>query len=257
MTRPSDLHWSLLDDRAFRVVREAVESVRALRGDYVLAGGWAVYAHAPVVPSVDCDLYLRGAPGAELEADLRRRGLTVGPQAEVEFLRLDEPAEFLGFGDADLGLPGFGFLPGEVFEGRVVVGDLRLDPPLRGVRVPSAPALAVTKAAALRGRSLGYAAHSDGRARMLLGPERVPLMLSLAPSYYLRKAGKDLFDLSLLLATDEARRAFLGIVDAFGLTPAVRDTLREVPRPVVGFADDLAERAGREPPSAWLRAMTG
>lgn len=100
MTRPSDLHWSLLDERAFRVVRETVESVRSLRGDYLLAGGWAVDAHAPVVPSVDCDLYLRGAPGTELEADLRGRGLTLGPQAEVEFLRLDEPAEFLGFGDS-------------------------------------------------------------------------------------------------------------------------------------------------------------
>lgn len=254
MTRPSDLHWGLVDERAFRVVRQALDVVGQHRRDHVLGGGWAVYAHAPVVPSVDCDLYLPGPPDPPLEEALRARGLTVGPLADVEFLAMDEPAEFLGFGDQDLGVPGFAFTPRALFEERVVARMLHLEPPLLGVRVPEAPALAVAKAAALRGRSLGYAAHADGRARMLLGPERVPMMLSLPPSYYLRKAGKDLFDLSLLLAGEAERGAFRGLVRTSGLEPAVRDTLREVPVPVVEFADDLGERAGRASPSAWLRA---
>lgn len=255
MSRPSDLHWSLIDERAFQVVRTAVATVADAEPGYVLGGGWGVYAHAPVVPSVDCDIYLRTAAAATLGAKLRAQGLVVAPLGDVEFLDPDTPAEFLGFGDPDLGIPPVAFTPRDLLEGHVEERDLPLEPPLQRVRVPSAPALAVAKAAALRGRSLGYLAHADGRARMLLGPERVPMMLSLSPTYYLRKAGKDLFDLSLLLAEDLARTSFRGLVRAAGLEAALRDTLREVPGPVVTMADDLGERAGKPAPSAWLRSL--
>lgn len=257
MSRPGDAHWSLLDPRSEQVVRRALDALRAHAQDHVLGGGWAVFAHAPTTPSVDCDLYVPARGRAVAEAVLRDAGLEVGAQREVELLGLEEPAEFLGFGDEDLGLPGVAFVPERLFEGRRVGCDLALTPPLRGVVVPDRPALAVAKLAALRGRSLGYLAHADGRARMLLGPALVPLMLSLAPSYYLRKASKDLFDASLLLPDEESLAALRGLAEAHGLSDAVRTTLAEVPGDVVGLADELAERVGRPPPSAWLLRARG
>lgn len=248
MTRPSDAHWNLLAPAQKKRTRQILETLRDARTAFVLGGGWAVYAHESTTPSVDCDVFLRGPLPARVEAALSRSRIRVGPQRELELLSLDEPMELLGTGEDDLGIPATSFVPSKLFRGRVEKHMLHLDKPVDNIPVPDSAALAVTKLCALQGRSLAYRSFTDGEAQMRLGPGTAPQIHSLGQSYYLRKAGKDLFDVSLLLSgtelLEEART--LSGPDVWN---SVRSEVRVLPPAIQEMARDLATRVGKPDPT--------
>jgi hypothetical protein len=244
MKRISDGHWALLAPEQLGRTRQILETLEARKVRYVLAGGWAVYAHHATTPSVDCDVFLEESLPPSARSALETLGVRIGPQGELELLDLSRPWELLGSGEPDLGIPAITYNPAKVLEGRVRRMTLKMDIELKGIPIPDPAALAATKLPALQGRNLSYRCFFDEAARMSLGPSVAPMILSLGQSYYLRKAGKDLFDLSILLENEgviKAARELLG-PSAWAF---VSSELRSIAPAVLSFADDLAERVER------------
>lgn len=256
MTRPSDAHWGLLTERSERIVRACIDVMHTVKQPYVLGGGWAVFAHAPSTPSVDCDIYVDGPLRPEAHQLLAEKGFSVGSRKEIETLELEKPSELLGTGDEDLGIPHVSFTPARLFDGRVHSVDLRLDPPLHNVPVPDRPSLAIAKMAALRGRTIGYLLSEDGAVRALLDPSTATMMSSMAQGYYLRKAGKDLYDVTVLLPDDDDRDAVRRVADEFGLWDDLTELLTKTPRPVRALAIDMAARVDAPSPAEFLQWAT-
>lgn len=251
MARPGDVHWDLLRSRSEDVVRAVLDAVQAAGRPCILGGGWAVFAHVPSVPSVDCDVYADPAARQTLQGPLEARGLAVGSGREVELLPLESPQELLGTGDPDLQIPSAAYVPERLFQGRVVRAVLRLGDASLPVRVPAPAALLVVKLCAFRDRALAYRALEDGRALALLGPSVATVVRSFPQSYFLRKAAKDLADCGLLLgafaaAGPEAR----GLAAEHGVWNAVVDGCREPPDAVLDVARDVADRV--DFPDPWL-----
>lgn len=254
MTRASDSHWSLLTPAQKRKTRIILETLAAQKVRFVLGGGWAVYAHEASTPSVDCDVFMKGRLPQKVAAPLSAAGIRIGPQQDLEVLALDEPMDLWGTGEEDLGIAAVSFTPSEVFERRLESRDLVLDRIVKGVPVPDRLALAVTKLCALQGRSLAYRSFTDGEARMRLGPVATPQILSLGPSYYLRKAGKDIFDASLLLRspTDVDRVRDLAGPSVWSV---IRGEVVVLPTAIREMGIDLARRVGKETPDGLLRLL--
>lgn len=254
MTRPSDSHWSLLTPAQKRKTRIILESLAAHKIRYVVGGGWAVYAHEASTPSVDCDVFMKGRLPQGLAARLSAEGIRIGPQQDLEILALDEPMGLWGTGEEDLGIAAVSYTPSKVFAGRVESRDLALDRIVKGVPVPDRLALAVTKLCALQGRSLAYRSFTDGEARMRLGPVATPQILSLGPSYYLRKAGKDLFDVSLLIrsaADVDGARELAGP----SVWSVVRREVVVLPTAITEMGNDCARRVDKGTPDHLLALL--
>ncbi len=247
MTRPSDSHWSLLTPAQKRKTRIILETLGSERIRYALGGGWAVYAHEASTPSVDCDVFMKGNLPKRAVAKLSGEGVRIGAQQDLEFLPLDQPMELLGTGEEDLGIAPVSYVPSKIFRGRLESRTLSLDKPVRGVQVPDRVALAVTKLCALQGRSLAYRSFTDGEARMRLGPVATPQILSLGQSYYLRKAGKDLFDASLLLQTPDDVDATKELAGP-SMWNVLRAEVVALPDAVKEMGVDLARRVGKASP---------
>lgn len=253
MSRPSDVHFDDIDDGVYRIARLALTAINALDTDYVLAGGWAVYTHIPRVPSADVDLFVGRDAEHPVRSRLKSEGLTTGEGGEVEILDLDADIELWGIGDPDLGIPVPSYRPADLFQDRVQNRPLDLQDDTVTVPVPTPPALAVTKIVALRNRDLAYRAHHSGHAGMLLGPTRANRIRNRAPSYYLRKAGKDLFDLGLLLAdqaTASHTKELLADTDLSAHVPTILD---ELASDTIELAGDVAERIGAASPAGTVR----
>lgn len=239
---PSDRHWDLVDERSYRVAAAAIEALARHEVDYVVGGGWAVFAYDPSTPSVDFDVYVRGRLDVAVVDELTSAGFRVGAQQEVEPLRLDERVELLGTGDPDLGVPSAGYVPEMLFDGRIVLRELRFEDETYEVPVPSRPALAIVKLAALRGRSIGYAMFEDAAVAALLDPSTATMMKAQSQGYYLRKAGKDLFDVSLLLRDGAEVDACRTLAERFSLWDALVERLPDTPTAVRETAQGLARR---------------
>ncbi|HVL87099.1 MAG TPA: hypothetical protein VM681_03690 [Candidatus Thermoplasmatota archaeon] len=163
--------------------------------------------------------------------------------------------ELLGTGDTDLGIPFAGYVPRKLFAGRLQQRDLRVDPPISNVVVPDRESLALVKLAALRDRSLAYRALEDGATMALLDPSRANLIRALSQGYFLRKAGKDLFDMSVLVPEKRQIAECLALADRHGILDAIRRWLGKVPAPILDFASDAAARTEQSDPAAWLRRV--
>lgn len=256
MTRPSESHWNLLTPAQKRKTRIILETFAAERIRYVLGGGWAVYAHQASTPSVDCDVFMKGRLPKRVQSILVDQGVRIGPQQDLELLPLDTPMELLGTGEEDLGIAPVSYVPSKIFHGRLESRTLSLDKPVREVAVPDRVALAVTKLCALQGRSLAYRSFTDGEARMRLGPVATPQILSLGQSYYLRKAGKDLFDVGLLLVSNpdvNAAKKLAGIP----VWTTVRNEVALLPAAVREMAVDLARRVAKASPVGLIPLLLG
>ena len=254
MKRPSDDHWNLLTPAQTKNTRLILETLNERKVRYVLGGGWAVYAHESTTPSVDCDVYLKGNLPKPLPQVLSDRGIRVGPQLDLEILGLDTPSELLGTGEPDLGIPATSFVPAKIFKGRLGKKEIRFDKVVADVPVPIRAALAVAKLGALQGRSLAYRSFVDAEARMRLGPAAAPQILSLSQSYYLRKAGKDLFDLSLLLTSVENVQEARQIAGP-DVWSVARADLAILPPAVIELAIDMANRVGKTTPESLLHNL--
>lgn len=251
--RPSDAHWNLVRPDSGAALRSVVECAEASGEEYLLGGGWAVYAHVPSVPSIDCDVYARDEARRSLASLLARRGLQVGPGLEVEFLVLEGPQELLGTGDPDLGIVPVMYVPERLFQDREARVRVRVGSESIEVPVPTPAPLLVVKLCALRDRALSYRAHEDGQALALLGPSVATMIRSLPQSYFLRKAGKDLADAGMLLHRHAgAGQEAMALAKDHGLRVAIADGCRGLPQAVLEVGRDIAARAGFPDPWAVL-----
>lgn len=255
--RLSDAHWSLVTARATRAAAAAITALETHKVQYVTGGGWAVWAHEPSTPSVDYDAFLSNGFPPNVVADLARQGFQIGPRREIEALELDAPSELLGSGDPDLGETPLSFVPARIFRNELERKRLRVGDAMLETTVPTAPALAVTKLAALRGRSIGYAMHEDAAVLALLDRSTANMMRTLPQSYYYRKAGKDLFDVSLLLSSPERVETCRRIADSEGVWKGLVERLPATPALLLRLARDMAARVGRPDPAFVLRLGRG
>lgn len=220
MSRPSDPHLDLLDETAYERVADAIAALEEAGVDYVLGGGWAVFAHAPRVPSIDVDVYAASGDGTTAQRAIEEVGLNVAKGGEVELLGLDSEIKLWGVGDPDLGIPEPGYVPREVFEGHLEERPLPLESREPTAMVPDRSSLLITKVVALANRDLAYRSFSQGAAAMRLGPQLKGRVRAKARGYWQRKAGKDLFDSGLLLS-DQAGPAAFDLLEALGLVERI------------------------------------
>lgn len=241
-----------VSERSWEVVETVARLLDSGELGVALIGGWAVYAYEPQVPSIGCDL-LALDPGPDLCSLLAGEGIRVGPDAEVEVLPGSREVTIWEVGEPDLGIPEPGFEPGTLVGDHPRTVTLATPDVVYDVPVPAPAHLAVLKLAALANRSLAFRAHRDAGARAKLGPSRRAMVLSRPRSYYLRMAGKDLFDLSLLVDEGAGDPSVSALLSDLGLEEAVETSLRHLPEDVREFARDLAEEAGAGDPEAVLR----
>lgn len=250
--RPSDLHWTLISERSYRIAAEAIRCLQRHNVNYVLSGGWAVFVYDPSTPSVDFDAFLSNGFPKPVADDLTAMGFQIGARQEIEALPLDEPCELLGTGDPDLGIPHLSYIPAKLFKDNIEERPLQLGGETFTVPVPARAALAITKLGALRARSIGYAMFEDAAVLALLDPSTATTMKALPQGYFRRKAGKDLFDVSLLLANEENLIACRNLASRFGLWSSLAERLGQTSPAIVATARDMATRVGARDPSRLL-----
>ncbi len=249
-------HMELITDRCFAVVERTIMILETAGVDYVLGGGWAVYTHAPSIPSIDTDIFLHEPLPDSVQGSLEKQGLKVGHGKEVEPLSTTEHFGFWAHGDEDLGIPEPGFRPAELLEGHVEPATLKLPSLSLTVPVPKAAALCCLKLCALANRDLAYRSFHDGRAGMHIGPQRMPMIHSLSQSYYLRKASKDLFDVSLLmpLATPDA---VMALATRHDFDEVLHTIAADLDPAVQANAKRLAQHAGAPEPQELVAKALG
>ena len=228
-----------MDERAYAVVQQ---SLRAVHGkfEYVLIGGWAVYAHGSRVPSVDTDMLVRQR---DLGDVARALGLSAGaPEsaARCELFPLDRFNHILGQ-DVSMGERDLGYVASAVLEGRLATATLELPGGRREAIIPQAPELAFMKLKAFHDRELAWRAVREPAVMARIPPEQRPEVRERTEGYYLRKAGKDLYDIAFLCSHGCRMSDALALAEPFGLAAALTASWERRPRPLVRFAFDLAE----------------
>lgn len=251
---PARAHDDLLDDRCFLVVERVLTLLGSRRVPYVLAGGWAVYAHGSRVPSVDTDVLLAEADAAQVIAAIRDLGVSVGPGEQFEPLPLDAPSNILG-PDWELGEQDRGYVPRQVLQDRTERRELDLG--AHGTltaTVPTAAALLFMKLKAYHDRRLAWRALRDPAAMARIPPADRPQIRAKDVTYYARKAGKDLYDVAFL-ATLDALTDALAIARANGLELDLAPLTATVPDPLRAFALDMAAGEKDHATTRWIEAL--
>lgn len=248
----ADDHWSRIDERAFEVVRLVVDTLQREGVEYVLAGGWAVFAYGSNVPSVDTDAFIASRDGDRAVKALTAQGLEVRPGGRVEPLALDSPNYILG-PDSDMGDPDLAYVPRDLFADNTQVRDLPLPGEPVPATVPDPAALAFTKLKAYHDRRLAWNALRDPGVMARLPPTDMATVREYTEAYYLRKAGKDLYDIAFLDAHHHALAPALAIRDQFGMQDWISPNGIEVEPLLLDFARGLAREDDET--LAWLEAL--
>lgn len=255
----SNLHFDLLDGRESEIAQICLSIVKEHGFRYVLAGGWAVYAYASEIPSVDVDLYIENEE--DLGNILGHHGLRIGPGKEVETISLGSAIEVWGIQVPGLGLPEPSITVAELLQGRTTNRSITLGTKKMDVIVPKPEALCLAKLIALHNRSLAYRSNFDGEAGMMLGPELNNRLKGLTQDYWLRKAGKDMFDVALLLDSEKSvPTKTLELLQTLNLDDTNPTLVSKIPEVVQTMATDLARRVGRPSPPdriSRFRSMLG
>ncbi|MBI4392654.1 MAG: hypothetical protein HY556_02500 [Euryarchaeota archaeon] len=238
--RPGDAHRELVDPRAYEVVRLVISRLEEWETEYVLGGGWAVYAYGSRVPSADTDVFFPDATGhVVVERLASETGITTGQGAQLEALSLDGFNSILGQ-DPDFGEPDLGYVPRGLLAGRVLRRKLVLETETVQARVPTASALAFMKLKSFHDRDMAWQALRDPLVMSGLHPSERGIVRAKAESYYYRKAGKDLYDIAFLCSAACKLSDSLEISAEFGLREALRAPLENVAPQLMNFALDLA-----------------
>lgn len=242
MTNPADEHLRLIDERAYEVVANVLRYLETQRIDYVLAGGWAVFAYGSPIPSVDTDVFLASTRAGDVTRRIARDlGVTTGPGGQFEALSLDQPNCILG-PDTELGEPDRCYVPGQLLARNTVRRDLALPSGTLAATVPGAAALAFMKLKAYHDRELAWRATRDASVMATIPPTQRPEIRAKTEAYYFRKAGKDLFDIAWLATRHTSTAEALAIASEFEMAADLQRPLRAIPPPLRTFALGLAQQ---------------
>lgn len=254
--REAAAHYALLDDRCFQVVATVLRELVARGLDYVLAGGWAVYAYGSRVPSVDTDVFLHAGDMAALSELLDRHGIGVGPGRQFEPLAMDERNPLLG-PDIDLQERERGYVPARILEGRTERRRLELGAfGEADARVPSAATLLFMKLKAYHDRELAWSALRDDAVMATRIPTADrPQVRQMTVTHYYRKAGKDLYDVAFLAAHHDALDEAMRIAREAGLHADLAPLVDSVSEPLRSFALDMARQENDTTCAAWLDGL--
>lgn len=251
---PASPHYDLLDERSFEAVARAVQLLEERGAAYVLVGGWAVYAYGSRVPSVDTDVLLEQADFRDIAAMMEGMGVSVGAGRQFEAMQFDAPSAILG-PDPDLQEPDRGYVPRTVLRGRTVRRELDLGRHGRPiVSVPTADALAFMKLKAYHNRELQWRAHRDPAVMARIPTSDRGQVLGKTEGYFLRKAGKDVYDIAFLLSRHATVESVRAILRETGLEADLLPLLRNLPEaPLLLFARSMADEERDEATLARLR----
>ena len=238
----ADYHFQRLDGQETRALRAAVDALETAGVRYALAGGWAVYAYHPRIPSADVDVFVMDDVPDRVSTALQDQGFGVGEGRQIEFLEANQRIELWGIGDLDMGIPDPAYdarrlLENEVTRVPIPMGKVAIRP-----QVASPASLAAMKLVAFHNRNLAFRGQTDASAQMRLGRTLMPLILARNPGYWLAKAGKDLFDLSLLSEEAAARQRAVELLAEQNLAEFVPDLVKDIHPTVAQMARDLARR---------------
>lgn len=241
MANPADRHFELVNEqRALERLRQAVDVLERAKVPYTVEGGWAVAAYDSPVPSVDLDVLVDG----DLKPDISERieaatGIQIHAQAAQDALGIDindsrRPNGLLG---TDLS-----YIPHDLLEGHVQRLPVKL---LDGLRlpVPEPAQLAFMKLKAFHDRRLQWEA---SRERYLLAqfPHDIrERTIRAGEGYWLRKSGKDLFDIAVLVQNHTTLAAAQAVTSK-PIWDRLQRSLTKVPAPIQQFSTSMMETAG-------------
>lgn len=249
-------HYDLLDERCVEIVATVIKELETRKIEYVLGGGWAVYAYESHVPSVDTDVFLHAKDEHIVAELMRSRGIGVGPGRQFEPLSLDEPNNLLG-PDIDMQEPERGYVPAKILAGRTERRTLELG--AKGqvdAAVPSAPALLFMKLKAYHDRELSWSALRDDAVMATRIPTADrPQVRQMTVSHYYRKAGKDLYDAAFLATRHAALDEALAIARGTGLHDDIKPLVESVHEPLRQFALDMTRAEADDATAAWISKL--
>lgn len=241
MANESEPHFALVDkERSLERLRRAVDVLERSDVPYVVEGGWAVAAYGSPVPSVDLDILVDGelepsvAERIEAATDIQIHAMTAQDQLGIDISDSRRPNALLA---TDLS-----YVPHDLLAGHVERRPITL---LDGLElpVPIADRLAMMKLKAFHDRRLQWEATRE-RYRLAAFPQDIrERTLALGEPYWLRKSGKDLFDLAFLLDKHTKAQAIQQVTPPPLWSILAASTI-DIPLPIRGFAADMATRSG-------------
>lgn len=240
---PVDLHFRMVDEHSsIKRMESAIWCLQDARVDFVVEGGWAIAAFGSKVPSVDLDVLVPGGLTEEIAAAIEEStGYQMFSQETHDVLALD-------FVDSMhpnplIDRPLLSYVPAELLKGQTEIRTIPVEGGIE-VTVPNATILGFMKTKAFHDRLLQWKAASG--ERWLLGgmsEENRIQTIKMGESHWLRKAGKDLFDISFLCRDDTTMDMIAASAPDRIWTKAA-SALKEIPLPVRTFATTMAKRAG-------------
>ena len=242
MTDQISRHFALVDElHSITRLRAALDCLETAGVHYIVVGGWAVATYGSPVPSVDLDCLVIGGLSEQLSGRIEAAtGLHIHSERTHEVLALD--IIDANTPNALITHPELTYVPRDLTEGKINRRGL----PLLGGRqvpVPQAPQLAFTKLKAFHDRRLQWQAAGGQRHLLWSMPEMLREQTLLrGEDYWLRKAGKDLFDASLLCRDHTTIEEVAGIAPP-ALWHHIMPLLRGIPVPLRAFAQEMAVRA--------------
>jgi hypothetical protein len=246
--RPADAHRGLVDARAYTVLGRSLQAVHG-RFEYVLIGGWAVYSYGSRVPSVDTDLLVLQRDFAAVQAAVAV-AQEPADAANCELLALDRFNHLLGQ-DMELGDPDLGYVARDLLQDEgITVRTIEAAGQRWDARVPRPSHLTFMKLKAYHDRELAWRALRDPAVMARIPPQERPEVRSKTEGYYLRKAGKDLYDIAFLCANVTSLEQAMELAERYDLVETLRAPLERLPLALRTFAQDLAEED--EPSLQWL-----
>lgn len=236
---PADVHFELVEQqRAFARLRQAIGILERSKAPFIVEGGWAVAAYDSPAPSMDLDVLVDGALEPSVAARIESAtGIQIHAAAAQDALGIDihdsrTPNPLLG---TDLS-----YTPHDLLDGHVQRRPIRL---LDGLElpVPLPTQLAFMKLKAFHDRRQQWEACRQTYKLAAFPAEWRGATIRAGEPYWLRKCGKDLFDLAWLVhsatSLDEVEE-----VCSEPVWQRLRSSLAGIPLPIRQFATGMAER---------------
>ncbi len=181
--------------RSFEHLKSVIAKLDDRGIDYILIGGWAMRAYDSPIGSVDIDLLIHERYEEDLEEIISTMKQDQKSDTIVDYEIFEGKNELWSAGP-------IGYIPADLLENAIEKVELKYGETCIRANVPSIEMLFFMKLKAYRDRNLQYDCKTVFREYQKLDVYWQREIDRFPEQYLLRKAGKDLADLSLLLAND-------------------------------------------------------